>query len=314
MFLLWLIPLIVLFLILITSFVCYMMTFYSPKRKPLADDEYEIPVGEIYEQYRDHMVEWAKNSRKLPYETVYITSHDRLRLYGRYYECKKGAPIEIMFHGYKGNGERDLAGGIERCFHLGRNILLVDHRASGRSEGHTITFGIKERYDCLKWIEYCIGRFGSDVRIIITGVSMGAATVVMASGMNLPPNVIGVLADCSYNSPKAIIQKVTKDMKLPPKLVYPFIRLGAFIYGHFDIEASSPVEAVKKCRVPLLIFHGDADDFVPMYMSREIYDACLTDKKHFAVVKGAGHGLAFPVDREGYFETVRRTSREWGIE
>ena len=221
--------------------------------------------------------------------------------------------MEIQFHGYQGNAERDLSGGVARCFALGRNILIVDQRGCGDSDGHVITFGIRERIDCLKWVEYAVNRFGKDVRIVLTGISMGAATVVMASGEPLPENVVSVLSDCGYSSAREIIKKVIKDIKLPVFIFYPLIRLGGVLYGGFDIESASPIEAVKNCRLPLLIFHGDQDSFVPYYMAKELYDACGSDKKHFHTVKGAGHGLAFPADREGYLETVRRTSVEWGI-
>ncbi len=313
MYLLWIIPLCIIALVLLLSFVCFTIVFYSPKRKPLGEDEYEIPKGEIYEVYRDYMVEWAKKSRTMPHEDMCITSFDGLKLRGRYYEYSKDAVVEILFHGYRGNGERDLAAAIDRCFQLGRSALIVDQRGSGRSDGHIITFGIKERYDCLSWVGHCIKRFGNDVRIKITGVSMGAATVIMTSGLELPKNVIGVLADCGYTSPKEIIKKVLKDIKLPVSVFYLLIRLGARLYGGFDIESASPVDAIKNCKLPMLIFHGDDDAFVPYYMGKQLYDACGSDRKYFHTVKGAGHGLAFPADREGYLQTVRKTSAEWGI-
>ena len=117
-----------------------------------------------------------------------------MTLVGKYYEYKKDAPIEILFHGYKGNGERDLSGGIERCFKIGRSAIIVDQRGAGESDGHTITFGIKEHLDAIKWAEYASNRFGSDAKIILTGLSMGAATVLMASGKKLPDNVKCILA------------------------------------------------------------------------------------------------------------------------
>ena len=193
---------------LITAFICYMKVFRSPKRKVLGPDEYENPEGEIYEVFRDEMVGWIKSIRSMPHEDVEITSFDGLKLRGKYYEQTKGAPMEIMFHGYKGNAERDLCGAVERAFRVGRNALIVDHRGSGRSEGNTITFGINERRDCLGWIDFAIKKFGPDVRIMITGISMGAATVMMASGEDLPKNVICTLADCGYSSAKEIIKKV----------------------------------------------------------------------------------------------------------
>ena len=204
-------------LTLLTSLICFLMVFYSKKRVPLGPDEYEIPPGEIYEAFREDMVEWTKKIRSMPHEDMEITSFDGLKLRAKYYEYEAGAPIEILFHGYKGYAERDLSGGVERCFRLGRNVILVDQRASGSSDGHVITFGIREYRDCHSWVRYAIERFGEDVKLIIGGVSMGAATVMMAAGEPLPKNVIGVLADCGYTSPKEIICKVVKDMKLPPE-------------------------------------------------------------------------------------------------
>ena len=298
---------------LITSFVCFMMVFYSPKRKPLGPDEYEIPEGEIYEVFREDMIAWTKAIRAMPQEDVEITSHDGLTLRGKYYEKDPTLPIEILFHGYKGNAERDLCGAVERAFSVNRNALIVNHRAAGPSDGHVISFGINERRDCLAWVDYAIKKFGKDVKLVITGISMGAATVMMASGEDLPDNVISVLADCGYTSPKEIICKVVKDMKLPVKLLYPFIKLGARIFGRFDLEEASPIEAMKRCKVPIVFVHGDADDFVPHDMSERLYEACASEKKRFISVPGAGHGLAFPVDRESYVNQLNEVYDEWNV-
>lgn len=304
---------VLLVLALITSLVCFLMVFYSKKRVPLGEDEYAIPPGEIYEVFREEMIGWTKEVRSLPHEDIEITSHDGLTLRGRYYECEAGAPVEILFHGYKGNAERDLCGAVERAFKVRRNALIVDHRAAGFSDGHVISFGINERRDCLGWIEKVIERFGTDVKIVITGISMGAATVMMAAGEDLPSNVISVLADCGYTSPKEIISKVLKDMKLPAKIFYPFIKLGARIYGGFDLEEASPIEAMKRCSVPIVFVHGDTDDFVPYDMSVRLYNECASEKKILMTVKGAGHGLAYPVDREGYVNKLNKIYDEWGI-
>ena len=297
---------------LITALVCFFMVFYSPKRRILKDDEYEIPDGEIYEPYREQIVDWIKDIRKMPHEQIVIKSFDGLNLYGYYYEYRRGAPTELLFHGYRGNSERDLCGGVHRCFSLGRNALIIDHRASGRSEGHVITFGIKESRDALSWIEYVTERFGSEEKIILTGISMGAATVLMATKYELPPSVVCVLADCPYTSPKQIISKVIADMKLPVSIFYPFVRLGAAIFGGFDLESNSPIEAVKGATVPIILIHGDDDAFVPLEMSREIYDAIPTDKKRFIVSKGAGHGLAFPSDKDGYVKALYDFQEDMG--
>ena len=298
---------------LLASFVCFMMVFYSPKRKLLGPDEYEIPEGEIYEVFREDMIEWTKSIRAMPHEDIEILSRDGLRLRAKYFEYEKDAPIELLFHGYKGNAERDLCGGVERCFRLGRSVMIINQRASGNSDGHVITFGIKESEDCIEWVKYAVSRFGKDRKIVIGGISMGAATVMMATRFPLPENVVCVLADCGYTSPKEIIKKVVRDMKLPDKLVYPFIRLGALIYGHFNLEETSAIECMKQCQVPVVFVHGDDDAFVPYEMSKELYEACTSEKKTFITIAGAGHGLAFPVDRDGYVGQLAKVRDEWNL-
>ena len=291
-------------LVLLTAYICFFMAFYVPKHMPPDDDDYSIPKGKIYEPYRDEMVAWMKEVRAMPHEDMTITSFDGLTLFGRFYEYAPGAPIELMFHGYRGLADRDLCGGVQRCFKLGHSALIVDQRACGRSDGRIITFGVNEKKDCLSWLEFMQHRFGPDRKILLTGVSMGASTVLMAAGEDLPPNVVGVLADCGYSSAKEIIKKVIRQIKLPANLLYPFVRLGAKIYGNFDLEETPPVEAVKKCKIPVIFFHGDTDDFVPCEMSKENYDACASRKK-LVTVPNAGHGLSLLLDKDSYFSNMR---------
>lgn len=290
-------------LVLLISLLCFFVAFYSPKRTPMGPDEFSIPDGEIYEPFREKMVAWIKEARALPHEDVSIQSFDGLTLRGKYYEYAPGAPIELMLHGYRGNAERDMGGGVQRCFALGRSALVVDQRASGTSDGSVITFGVRESKDCLKWVDFMVAHFGPDAKIILTGISMGASTVLMAAGQPLPKNVIGVLADCGYTSAKEIMYKVIRQMKLPPALAYPFVKLGARLYGGFDLEAMPPVEAVKRCRVPVIFFHGEDDDFVPCQMSVVNYHACAS-RKRLVTIPGAGHGLSFPVAPKEYLKAA----------
>ena len=286
------------------TLICFLLVFYSGRRKSLGPDEYDVPKGEIYEVFREDIINWTKEIRALPHENLSITSHDGLTLRAKYYEYKKGAPIEILFHGYRGTSERDLCGGVHRCFHLERNALIVDQRAAGESDGHVITFGIKERFDCIKWVEYAIEKFGEDSKIIITGISMGAATVMMALGERLPRQVVSALADCGYTSPCEIIKKVLRDMHLPTFIFYPAIKLGAKIFGRFDLEECTPRECVAKSDLPIIFIHGEDDAFVPCEMSRELHLVSLAQKKMLYTVEGAGHGLAFPKDRVGYYKAL----------
>lgn len=305
----WLIILIVfislLVLILTTALVCFFMVFYAKKDVKNPKDEFPVPDDKIYGEYRDLVIEWIKWARSTPHTDVAITSFDGLRLVGKFYEYKKGAPIEIMFHGYKGTAERDMSGGVIRAFALGRSALIVDHRAAGSSEGRVITFGASESRDALSWVDFVVNEIDPDAKIILTGISMGAATVMIASAMPLPKNVIGVLADCGYTSTKAIIKKVIRDMKLPPDFFYPFVKLGAILFGRFNPDRLSPIKAMKDCQLPIIFYHGDADDFVPFAMSEENYRACISNHKELIAIRGAGHGLSFPADQTRYLDTLR---------
>lgn len=299
-----LIPVLLLAVLLTITYICYRMAFYAPPRKEKAEGTMSFPEGDIYVPFYPAMEQWAKETQALPQKRYSIRSFDGLTLYGTYFEYAPGAPVELMFHGYRGSAERDLSGGVQRCFKLGRSCFLVDQRCSGESEGKTITFGIREHRDCLSWVDFLCKELGPEVKIILTGVSMGGATVLTAAGNPLPKNVIGVLADCSYSTPKEIICQVIRQMKLPPKLAYPFVYLGARLFGGFDLEETSPMKAMESCSVPVIFFHGENDDFVPCDMSRRLYDACQS-RKQLVTVPGAGHGLSYPMSPETYLNALR---------
>lgn len=288
----------------VIAYICYRMAFYAPPRKLKDPDAFDIPDGEIYEPFREWMTDLARQTRQMPHQCFEIRSFDGLRLTAKYYEYAPGAPVELMFHGYRGNAERDLGGGVQRCFKVGRSAFVVDQRCCGDSEGNTITFGINEHRDCLAWVDFMVEHFGKDVKIILTGISMGASTVVMAAGKPLPENVIGVLADCGYSSAKAIIKTVIRQMGLPVGLSYPFVKLGAKLYGGFDLEEYTPLEALNTCSLPVIFYHGQTDDFVPCDMSRQMYEA-YQGKKALITVPNAGHGLSYPVDQQRYLQTLR---------
>lgn len=296
--------------VLLISYLCFRIAFHvsaAQKRRP---EGYPIPEGEIYEPHRAQMIRWIDEIRAMPHENVSIQSFDGLTLRGKFYEYAPGAPVEIMFHGYRGSAERDLCGGVQRCFACGHSALVVGQRGSVDSDGSVITFGILESRDCRSWVDFVIDHFGPDVKLILTGISMGASTVMIASGGELPKNVVGALADCGFTSAEDIIKRTIREMKLPPNLSYPFVRLGARIFGHFDPDETSSMEAMKRCRLPVIFFHGKDDDYVPCWMSRVNYEHCTSAKK-LVIIPGAGHGLSFPVDQEGYLRELRQFAEKY---
>ena len=278
--------------------ICFEIVFRVPKSESL--DLYRFPKSEQYSRYTEQMTALIKNAQAIPYEDVWIKSFDGLKLHGRFYFTAQNAPTQIMFHGYRSAAVRDFCGGLKEGLEAGYNVLLIDQRAHGESEGKYLTFGILERRDCLAWTEYVCERMGADSKILLYGISMGAATVLMASGLALPANVIGIVADCGYTSPESIIKKVMHDRKYPASILYPLTRLGAKLYGHFDLEETSAPAALKRSGIPVFFVHGDDDRFVPWEMSRENYQASSAEIKHFLTIPSAGHGISYIVDRKKY--------------
>ncbi|MBQ8834921.1 MAG: alpha/beta hydrolase [Oscillospiraceae bacterium] len=281
------------------GYYAYRVAFFSP-----ANDREKIPQtsGHQYDPYRAEMARIYHQLNGRSCEFVTITSHDGLILSGRYYHVKDGAPLDIGFHGYRSSPLTDFSGGSELSFQLGHNLLLIDQRAHGKSQGRTITFGILERQDVLRWVEYAVHRFGPETKITLYGVSMGASTVLMASELDLPKNVKAIVADCPYSSPMEIILHVARRMPIPNFLVRPFVTLGAWIYGGFDIHETDAARAVKNARVPILIIHGEADGFVPCEMSDIVSANPTLVTRH--TFPGADHGISYLADTPRYHQVV----------
>lgn len=295
---------IILLLILLgATYYCYNRVFVFGKNENR--DPTILLEGEQYEALKDRILPLVEDAIEIPYENLYTRSFDGYRLHAAYYEVDPAAPVEIMIHGYKSIAIRDFSGGLQYTLKKGHNVLLIDQRAHGKSEGRCLTFGILERRDCLSWANYIIKRNGPDTKIILLGISMGAATVLMTSELNMPENIIGIIADSAYTSPKEIICDVIDGMKLPHALVYPLVKLGARIFGRFDLEECSAEEAVKNCRVPVYFIHGEDDRYVPCEMGLRNYRACVSEKI-LLTVPDAGHGLGFLLDIKGYDEARTR--------
>jgi fermentation-respiration switch protein FrsA (DUF1100 family) len=157
-------------------------------------------------------------------------------------------------------------------------------------------------------VDYAVERFGDDVKIVLSGVSMGGATVLEASRLELKPNVKCVIADSPFSSPEDIIRRVCSDTVFPPSFAMPFVKLGALVYGRLRLGGGA-IEAVKESRLPILIIHGEADYYVPTEMGKKVYEAC-TSKKRLLLVPDAGHGISFIVDGELYVSTVKEFLNE----
>ncbi len=292
-----------LFIVMAAIYAVYRIAFYSPRGNQ--NDIYNLPEGEQYDLEADRMRAMVERLAVIPYESVSIVSHDGLRLQGMYYHAEDGAPLDIGFHGYRSTAVRDFCGGAVMGMEAGHNVLLVKQRGCCDSEGHTISFGVKEQLDCLSWINYAIDRFGKDTRIVLYGVSMGASTVLCASGLELPENVKGIIADSPFSAPMDIIQTVGVDMGIPKGMIKPLVTAAARIFGRFDLHGAAAVEAVKKAKVPILIIHGEDDRFVPCRMGRNIYEAC-PDGAELITFPDAGHAISYLVDETRYKNAINQ--------
>ena len=287
-------------ILLTGSYYAYRIAFYSP---PKDREKINNPKDPQYDPYRPEMKRIYHQLNNRPYEQVSILSHDGLKLHGRYYHIKDGAPLDIGFHGYRSNPITDFSGGSELSFQMEHNLLLIEQRAHCNSEGRTISFGILERRDLLCWVDYAIQRFGDDVKILLYGVSMGGATVLMASELDLPSNVKGIVSDCPYTKPLDVILHVGKTTAFPQWLIKPFAILGARIYGGFDLLETDAVQAVQNTKVPILIIHGEADHYVPCEMSELVSANPAMVERH--TFPGAAHGISYLVDTARYHRIVK---------
>lgn len=286
--------------VLLALWVVYRMTFYSDKGT--WTDPYAIsPEGE-YQTRREEMLALIDDLAHRPFEPVSVTSHDGLRLMGRYYHAADGAPLDIAFHGYRGHAFRDFSGGSCLSFEQGHNLLLVDQRAHGDSDGRTICFGTKERLDALTWIRWANERFGCPETALF-GVSMGAGTVLLASALDLPDNVTCVVADCSYSRAEDVIAVVGRKMGMSDRLTRLLARGAARVFGGFRLSDADAVKALRHAKVPVLLLHGEADRLVPCEMSAVLEAACAAPVRRYTF-PDAGHGLSFLADRERYTKAV----------
>ncbi len=288
--------------VILVLYSVYRKVFYN-SRTNRSDDPYAALSSPYLEGMRDVVKQQIDDLSTYPCEEILIKAKDGKTLYGRYYKGEEKAPVCILFHGYKGSSHAELSGVALMMLSHGIGAIAVDQRAHGKSSGETVSFGVKERFDCLRWANYVKERFGENKKIILYGMSMGASTVIMSTELDLPRGVCAVIADCPYSEPSAIIKRVLKNRGLSPKTVYPIVYLSALLIGRFNLSAASPRLAVKNAKVPILLIHGDADDFVPHSMSEDIYNGNTRICKLFTV-SGAKHGASFAVGQERYVREV----------
>lgn len=287
-----------LLLLLSALYVMYKLTFYSPQKGQ--NDDFKM-AGPQYEGFEKEVIELVTNMVSIPYEDAFITSFDKLKLHAYVYPHPGSKKVAIMCHGYRGTPKRDFSGAGAQMIELGINLILIDERAHGQSQGHSITLGRKEKYDVLSWIDYAKKRFGDDIEIILMGISMGGATVLYLADKVENAKII---ADCPFIKQSDLLKNTMKMMKLNPKIMFPLLNLSSIIFGHANMNKDNAFETVKNNKNnKIMIIHGDNDFLVPHEMTLALYEA-NKDKIQYELFPKANHGMSFLYDTPRYKKIV----------
>ncbi|MGI6013807.1 MAG: alpha/beta hydrolase [Oscillospiraceae bacterium] len=234
------------------------------------------------------------------YESVSILSFDGLRLWGRFYPAPSAKGTILLMHGYRADGFSNFGCVLAFYHDLGYNLLLVSQRSHWESSGRYICFGVKERFDCRDWAAYLSQRPDCEGKsIILEGISMGATTVLMTAGLELPETVDGIIADCGFTSPWDIVADLAKRrFHLPAHPLLDGLDCMTRWFAGFRLRDCSTLDALQQSHIPVLFIHGEQDNFVPCSMTQANYAACVAEKK-LVTVPGAGHGISYLVDQSG---------------
>lgn len=274
------------------------------KRNHAKTDRTVKMAGTDWSQYMDFIAERKEYLLSQPKEDIHIEAKDGLRLHGTYFPQGDEKKVVLCFHGYTSEGMKDYLALSGYYLKKGYSMLLVDERAHGESEGEYIGFGCLDRQDALCWLDWILEHCGEDVEILMHGTSMGGATVLMASGLELPAQVKGIISDCGFTSPKEVFTHVLNSMYHLP--AFPAIPAADVInrrLAGYGMDECNAAREVRNATVPILVIHGDADTFVPVSMCEEIYENIASPKKKL-IVEGAAHAESYYKDTESYEQAL----------
>lgn len=257
-------------------------------------------AGTDWDKYIPHIHECKEKLQECAHEDMYINSEDGLKLHATYFPCEGSKKVVICFHGYTSEGLNDYSTLAIFYKKHGYNLLLVDERAHGKSEGTYIGFGCLDRHDAKLWIEKMVELLGEDCRILLHGDSMGGSTVLMTTGLELPPQVKAAVSDCAFTSAWEVFASVLKNTYHLP--AFPILNIANKMVkkkAGYELDECNAKNEVAKAQIPILFLHGDADSFVPCSMVHELYAACNSAKK-LVIIEGAGHVESCYRDAELY--------------
>ena len=311
----WLIGISAFLIMIIVAFLCIGNYFFNyalvRKNGKIAAAEMSA-YSSIYENGKKDRIDLNRKIQKektsswlnsISKKEINIQSNDKLQLFASEFKLSNESnKWVILIHGY--TSEQSSIYDIARHYSdKGYNVLTPDLRAHGLSEGKYVGMGWLDRNDLLLWINYLLKNYRNS-EIILHGVSMGAATVMMASGENLPTNVKLIVEDCGYTSVWDIF---SFELKLRFNLsTFPVLNAASFITSvraGYNYKEASSIDQIKKSVTPILFIHGNADEFVPVNMAYKLYDNANINKE-LIIVDGAGHAESRLADEELYYGSI----------
>ena len=309
-----LIALAALFLICLAAAIVLFETMLTRRKTTEPGEDDAKKESSAWLAYRRHALACKKELLERPHENLEITSFNGLKLRAKYFPAEKpDGRIALCIHGYTSTGLNEFAAFSRFYLDRGVSLFLPDGRAHGESEGKIIGFGWRDRLDVKQWCELIAERFGTECRILLHGVSMGAATVMMASGEALPQAVRGIVSDCGYTSAwDEFATQMGQMFHLPVFPILPLASLVCRIRGGYSFKECSAVKQLAKAKTPFLFIHGGEDRFVPTQMVYKVYEACRADKE-LLVVEGAAHALSYHTDPQAYEAALERFMEKTGL-
>lgn len=280
---------------LLTSYTLYSIATARKPIKTLKNNHSTDKEKEV-NKMRSEGIRWINSMNPEHIETV---SNDGTKLSGRLILNSKPKCTVILCHGYRAAEYNDFSGIAKHLYDIGCNLLFITERAHRESGGNHITYGAKERFDVLAWIDYAEKKFGESEKLFLYGISMGAAAVMMASQLIDKQNIKGIIADCGFTTPREIFAHVVKQMHIPLFPVLNTCNLMCEVFSGFGFDDCSSPQSLANSEIPILLIHGTADNFVPPYMSEENFLAARGQKK-LVLIDGAEHARSCFTDFAKY--------------
>lgn len=288
-------------LILVSGGYTFVVACLRRKELPWLDEEAIKKTS--YGKYYENIVIGDQFLKENPSREVQIESYDGLKLRGVWVPAENPKGTILLAHGYRSSKLVDFSLAFGMYHALGMNILLPDQRSHGKSEGKYITFGVKESRDMQSWIAFHNQTFGK-FPLILSGLSMGASTMLYLADVDLPDNVKGIIADCGFTSPREIIKTIFhRVIHLPAAPTLWVADLFTRLFAGFSLTEKDTRNTLQNSKLPVLLVHGVDDGFVPCEMTRQAYAVCK-EPKELLLVEGADHGVSFLTDKERYVGTV----------